>query len=148
MQIDLAVVGGQPAGVKNLSQPWDGNIGLLAAPIGSTLVGQSSANQANAQAQVTLAGAAGLTTYLTGFVITVGGATAAAQVLATITGLLGGTMTLPVSVPGVATSADQPIVVSGLNIPASAVNTAIVLTLPALGVGNTAAAVSLFGYQK
>ena len=63
------------------------------ASIGGTAVAASSGDVANASAVATLAApGAGLTNYVTGFTITFSGATAASVVLATLTGLLGGTL--------------------------------------------------------
>lgn len=132
------------------SIPWDGSVGAQqgGAPKNATLVGSSSANVSNAAAVATLPGAAGRTTHVTAIMLTAGGATAAAQVIATITGLLGGTLSIPVGVQALATGANAPVILTfpgGL--PAAAPNTALVLTLPALGAGNTGAAVSMFGFQ-
>lgn len=108
----------------------------------------SSGNVANASAVATLAAAAGKTTYLTSYTITGGGATAASIVNATIANVVGGTMTLNVIVPAGATLGITPLIVVFLEpVPATAVNTAIVLTLPALGAGNTNAAVTATGFQ-
>lgn len=121
---------------------------LGGTPSGQTALNASSGNVANASAVATLTGAAGATTYLTGFEITGAGATAPGVVVATVTGLLGGTMSYIVTAMTGATSANTPlVVVFDPAQPASAVNTAIVVTLPALGAGNTNAAVSAHGYR-
>lgn len=117
-------------------------------PTGSTPVTSSSGNVAAASAVATLPAVAGKTTYCTGFQITGGGALAASLVLATLAGLISGTATYVV---GVVTGAAAPN--ANLNVtfnppvPASGINTAIVLTLPSLGAGNTNAAVSAQGFQ-
>lgn len=148
MQVDIAVAGGGPGSPKHLYQPWDGNVGSKATPNGATPLHSSSGNVANAPAVATLAAAAGLTNYVTGFTITGGGATAAALVLATLTGLLGGTASYVYgAVAGVASPNPVLQIDFSTPLPASAANTAIVLTLPALGAGNTNAVVELFGYQ-
>jgi hypothetical protein len=117
-------------------------------PAGATPVHAASGNVANASAAATLAAAVGKTTYITGFEITGGGATAAALVLATVTGLSGGTATYIVGAVAGVTLQNQPLVVKfQIPIPASATNTAIVVTLPALGAGNTNAAVVAHGFQ-
>lgn len=116
---------------------------------GGTAVGASSGNVANAQAQASLAAVAGKTNYLTGFTITFSGATAASVVLATVTGLAGGTQTFVVAVPAGVTVQGQTLNVDlAVPMPASAANTAITITLPALGAGNTNAAVNIRGVQK
>lgn len=118
-------------------------------PAGVTMITSSSGNVAAGSAVATLAGAAGKTTYITGFEITAGGATAAALVAATLGGILGGTATYIFGAPTGATVVAQPLTVSfSTPVPASAVNTAIVLTLPSLGTGNTNAAVVAHGFQQ
>ena len=115
---------------------------------GITPVTASSGNVANAAAVATLAAAAGVTTYISGFEITGGGATAASVVSATVTGLIGGTATYTVGAVAGAMLANTPILaVFNPPIPASAVNTAIVITVPALGVGNTNSTVVAHGYR-
>jgi hypothetical protein len=119
-----------------------------AAGGGTTSLQASSGNVANASAVATLAAAAGKTNYLSNVIIAGAGATAASVVLATITGLLGGTVTIPVAVPAGVTTGIAPLVLNfNPPLPASAANTAIVVTLPALGAGNTNAAVTAAGYQ-
>lgn len=115
----------------------------------ATLVQAASGNVANASAAATLAAVSGKTNYLSGFTITASGATAASVVTATVTGLKGGTVAYTVAVPAGVTASVQPLVVSFYPaLPASAANTAIVVTLPALGSGNTNATVSATGYYK
>lgn len=109
----------------------------------------SSGNVANASASATLPAAAQTYSYLTGFEIMAGGATAGACVNATITGLLGGTITYPVCVPTGATIQAYPVLLEFIPPLRSATfNTAIVLSLPALGAGNTNAAVIVHGYSE
>jgi hypothetical protein len=117
-------------------------------PSGATPVNHASGNVANAPATATLAAAVGKTTYICGFTITSTGSTAAAIVSPTITNLVTSTMTLTyVSVAG-ATASNQPLIVPLLPcIPANATNTTIVVTLPALGAGNTNATVNAWGFQ-
>jgi hypothetical protein len=116
-------------------------------PTGGTSVTASSGNVANASAVAALPAVVSKTNYLTSFTITASGSTAALVVNATITGLLGGTMTLTFTFPaGVAVAATPIICAFDTPIPASAANTAITLTLPAGGAGNTNAAVSIQGY--
>lgn len=115
---------------------------------GATLLAVSSGNVANANAVATLPGVASKTTYLSSFLVTSGGATVGLIVNGTITGLLGGTMTFNyAAVAGVLLGGQALPVAFPIAIPASAPNTSIVLTLPALGLGNTNAAVFAVGYQ-
>jgi len=130
------------------STPAPGAAGLAGYPASSTPISAASGNVANAAAVATLAGAAGLTTYISGFEVTGGGATAAALVAVTVAGLIGGTATYTVGVVAGAAAPNAALIVSfDPPIPASAVNTAIVVTVPALGVGNTNSTVVAHGYR-
>src|SRR5262245_39395280 len=83
---------------------------VLCPPFAGSLTG-GSGNVANATANATLAGAAGQLTFISGFEITAGGASAAACVTATVSGTLGGTLTYVFCAPqGVAVAA-TPLVV-------------------------------------
>lgn len=119
-----------------------------AVPTGAAQITGASGSVAAASAVATLAGAASKTTYITGFTVTAAGATAGASVSLAITGLLGGTLTYVYTAP---TGATVPGPVLNVQfptpLPASAVNTDIVVTLPSLGSGNLAAAVVATGYQ-
>jgi Na+/phosphate symporter len=106
--------------------------------------------QATAAASVntaTLAAAVGHNTYLVGFQITGGGASSAAVVACTITGLQGGTITIDVAIPGTATSQVGP-VNPPLSLPliSNGQNQAVAVSCPSFGTGNTTAAVSAEGY--
>lgn len=116
---------------------------------GSTPITASSGNVAASAATATLAGAAGLTTYITGFEFTSSGATAASVVTITITGTISGTLHYTYAVAAGATLSNQPLVVQfSPAIPASAVNTSIVVSAPSLGAGNTNATMVAHGYRK
>ena len=124
---------------------FDGTNMIMAA-LGTSA---ASGNVANASAVATIAAVAGKTNFLSGLTITAGGAVAAALVNATVTGLAGGTATYTFAAPAGATAGATPMALTfNPALPASAVNTAIVLTLPALGAGNTNAAVTAWGYQQ
>jgi hypothetical protein len=117
-------------------------------PTGSTSITAASGNVANASAVATLAAAAAKTTYITGFTVTGLGATAAGVALVAVTGTITGTLTYVFPVPIGATVGATPLNVQFPQpVPASAVNTAIVVTVPALGSGNTNAAVVATGFQ-
>lgn len=117
-------------------------------PVGATPLTNSSGNVANANAVATLAAVAGKTNYVTGIALTGGGATAASIVSATLAGLISGTQTFSYGVVAGATTANNALEINfDPPIPASAANTAIVLTLPALGAGNTNAVANIRGYQ-
>lgn len=134
--------------VQRFKDLLDGTFAQVVTALYPGNITASSGNVANASAVATLAGAAGKTTYITGFEITAGGATAGALVLATVTGLINGTATYVYAVATGAATGSPPLIVEfPAPIPASAVNTAIVVTLPALGAGNTNAAVVAHGFQ-
>jgi len=98
---------------------------------------------------LTIPAIAGKTAYLTGFIITGGGATAASLVTGTITGINGGTHSHIIAVPAGATAGITPITRDyNRPQPASAVNTAIVLSIPSFGAGNTAVAAIIRGYYS
>ena len=117
-------------------------------PPNAVAITASSGNQANATATATLAANPTKTTYITGFEITSAGATAASVVLVTVTGLVTGTMSYALPVVAGATTANQPLIVQFTKpIPASASNTAIAVSCPALGAGNTNCVANAHGYQ-
>lgn len=116
------------------------------APGGSTLT-IGSGNVAAAAANSTLPAVAGKTNYITGFDVYGSGATAGSVILVTVTGLAGGTLTFPFTVPTGAAVAATPLQVRfPFPIPASAVNTAIVVNVPSFGAGNTNAASLVYGF--
>lgn len=117
-------------------------------PGGATPISASSANVANASAVATLAGVASKTTFICGFTISSGGATGATLVTPTVVGTITGTLNYTYGAVAGATLANPSLPVSMWPcVPASAVNTAIVVTLPALGAGNTNATVNAWGFQ-
>jgi hypothetical protein len=115
-------------------------------PAGTSITGSATGGaQAN---NVTLAGVTGKTTYITGFVVSGGGATGASIISVTLTGTITGTMNFSLPIPAGATAAVTPlVVVFNTPIPASATNTAIVLNVPSFGSGNTAASACAYGFQ-
>lgn len=117
------------------------------APVAvDTRVQASSGTAANVASVATLPGVAGKTTYLTGFEVTAGGATAGAVVDVTVTGgaaVLHYAFTIPT---GAAVPANPLIVEFTDPIPSAAPNTAIVVSCPAAGAGNTGQSVSAHGY--
>jgi len=128
----------------------DGSLPWAPFPFGATPVNSTSGNVANAQAQASIAAVAGKTSYLSGFSMSALGATAGSTVTLTIAGLAGGSRTLLVIVPaGVTTPVNPFPLIEKFDPPlaASAPNTAITVTLPALGAGNTNAMVNAEGFQ-
>jgi hypothetical protein len=114
---------------------------------GSTALIAGSGNVANASAAATLTGTATTTVYISGFEVTGAGATAASVATVTVAGLLGGTRSYTYTFPAGATVACTPLLVSfNPPLPASAVNTAIVVTCPASGAGGTNNTVVAHGF--
>jgi hypothetical protein len=144
-----ALAGG---GVSYLNLDAAGNLKVVQSegPVEpATPVIKTSGNVAAAVATATLPAVSGKTNYLTGFDITSSGSTAAAVVLAALTGLLGGTINYVYATVAGATLANPTLSVRfDIPLPASAANTAISLSLPTLGAGNTNAVVNLYGYVQ
>ena len=109
----------------------------------------SSGNVANAAATATLAAVAGRTAKLLGLMVTGSGATAAATVTCTITGLNGGVLAFTYGVPAGAGVPATPFTLPILApIPASGQNVAIVASCPAMGAGSTRLTISIIGYYR
>ena len=109
--------------------------------------GASGAAQSNAAA---LPATAGRTQYLEGFDVTGGGATAASIIEVSVTGLAGGTLKFEMNVLAGVTG---PVNAQGglfirfpEPLPASALNSAITVTVPSFGAGNTNASVVAYGF--
>lgn len=98
----------------------------------------------------TLAAAAAVTTWVSGFSVDGLGATAGSVIEVTLVGVLGGTRRYKLTIPAGAAAAlaSRLIVEFGRPIPASAVNTAIVLNVPSFGAGNTSAVAEIHGFRK
>lgn len=106
-----------------------------------------SGNKANASAAATLTPTATTTAFITGFEVSGSGATAGLPVTVTVAGLLGGTQSYTYSFAAGALVANSPLAVTYFPaLPASAVNTAIVVTCPASGAGGTNNTVVAHGY--
>lgn len=109
----------------------------------------ASSTATNATITLTLPAVANQTNFCTGFEITYGGATAATSNAVTLTGIAGGTQNYLVAVPAVPASGVNAFTVEfTYPLQASATNTAIVLTVPAAGAGNTNTSACLHGYLK
>jgi len=107
----------------------------------------SSGNVANAAGVATIPAVAAKTAYISGFDVTGAGATAGSVVSVTVAGLLGGTATYTLTVATGVAIGNAPLAIQfSPPLPASAVNTAIVVTCPALGAGNTNNTVNAYGY--
>lgn len=106
-----------------------------------------SGNIANASAAATLTPTALTTAFISGFEVTGSGATAGLPVTVTVAGLLGGTRSYTYSFAAGVLVANQPLIVQfAPPLPASAVNTAIVVTCPASGAGGTNNTTVAHGY--
>lgn len=107
-----------------------------------------SGNVANASAAATLTPIALTTAFITGFEVTGSGATAGLPVTVTVAGLLGGTKSYTYTFAAGALVGNQGLAVTFFPaLPASAVNTAIVVTCPASGAGGTNNTVVAHGYH-
>lgn len=146
---DAAVEGGATSGslvalLKGLQKA-----AVAPYPADQTPTSASSGVVANATAAAALAAVVGKTNYCTGFEITGAGATAAAVVAATVTGVTGGPLSYTVVFPASATTPITPVVVHfDPPLKASATNTAITVSVPAAGSGNTHVTVNVHGYNK
>ena len=148
-----------PAGAaQDYQQKGNGSLGTEGDPMrvapasygaGITAETAASGDVAAATATATLAAAATTTTYLTGFSVTGGGATSASVIACTVTGLITGTLTYDIAVPAGATLG-IPVLARSFNpaIPASAVNTTIVVSCPTFGSGNAHASVNAEGFTR
>lgn len=116
-------------------------------PSGAVILTSASGNKANAVATATLTGTATTTVYINGFEVTGSGATTGLPVTVTITGILGGTLSYTYTfVAGVLLPNTQLNIQFTQPLPASAVNTAIVVSCPASGAGGTNNAVVAHGF--
>ena len=117
-------------------------------PVDATPLTGTSGNVANAQAQATLAAVSGKTNYLCSITVSGAGSTAGGGVTVTVAGTTGSSIFFPVMAPVGALSPLPGLQLTFVPpIPASAANTAITATLPALGAGNTHAGIVIHGYR-
>ena len=113
-----------------------------------TGIAASSGTVAAGAATATLPAVQGRFTYICGFAITSSGSTTAIVVAPTVVGAIGGTQTYAYATVAGVLLANAPLVVPFTPcLPSSAVNTAIVVSIPSLGAGNTNTTVSAWGYQ-
>jgi hypothetical protein len=141
----MYIAGIDGTNLRGILTDTGGRVATLNAPGAAGLAGSSSGGaQAN---NVTLAGVANKTTYITGFSITGLGATSASAQTVTITGTAN-TLTYILPIPAGTTTSITPIHVTfPTPIPASAANTAITVNVPSFGAGNTTAAAVATGFQ-
>lgn len=118
-----------------------------AYPYGATAITAASGKVAAATAEATLPAVAGKTTFISGFSITGSGATDGLPVIVTVTGTISGTLSyIYVAAAGVLVANTPLHVRFNPPIPGSAVNTAIVVSCPTLGAGNTHNSAVASGY--
>lgn len=116
-------------------------------PFGSTPVQASSGNIANAIAAAALPAVAAKTNWVTQIEVTGSGAVAGVPVIVTLAGLLGGTRSFIYSAVAGALLENTPLIIPfPFPLPASAVNTAITLSCPSLGTGNTNNVANIAGF--
>lgn len=116
-------------------------------PSGMTPVTGSSGNVAAATATAALPAVSAKTNFVSGVDFTFAGATLGSVVIATITGLITGTISYIIPVPAGVLLAGTPLSVRfSPAVPASATNIAITFSCPSLGAGNTNACANIFGY--
>ncbi len=109
---------------------------------------QASATGGNALNTATLVGSAGNRLYATGLLVTFSGATAAAQVNVTTSGLQGGDITIPIEAQAGATLPPTVVMITFPKpIRAATKGGNISASLPALGAGNVCAGITLFGFS-
>jgi hypothetical protein len=149
--VEIANIGNDSGGTERrhvpafvpLSAPYP----LGADGSDATPVTAGSGNVANASAVATIPAVAGKTAYISGFDIVGAGATAALIVSPTLAGIISGTRTYAYGAVAGAALMNQLLCVRfNPAIPASAVNTAIVVTCPALGAGNLFNTAHAYGY--
>lgn len=149
--VDMASIGRTVLVDPTTGLPLNTAAGIPSDPLpaGATSLSTGTIAAATAMAAV-LAAAAGKTTYISGFQVTGMGASTAVAVLATVTGVLGGTLPYYVGVPvNTVLSAVTPLVVAfAPPIPASAASLNIQVNVGSFGSGNTNAAVVAQGYRR
>ena len=126
----------------------NGTLTTASYPANATPINATSGDHGATSNAAALSGAANKTTYITGFEVFATGATSATVVDVTVSD---GTWTLtyPLNVPASSAAVQLAPVSMRFNppLPASAVNTAITVTCPSLGTGNTNACVNAEGFR-
>ena len=120
------------------------DVGVLATPVAASQNGTTGAVSA------TLATAANKLTYISGFEVTFSNPTAATTITVTVTNTVGGPLNYAQQVLAAcaAVPPPPPLIVKFMPpIPASALNTAIAVNVPALGAGAPGVSVAAHGFQ-
>lgn len=116
-------------------------------PSGATAVQATSGVVANASAVASMPAVSGRTNFITGLSVTGSGATTATIVGAALTGPATGMTWMYGVVAGASVKNPDLILSFTPPIPAGAANSALTLTVPALGSGNLYATANIWGYQ-
>lgn len=136
----------QGDGTYALKTSTGGSPTLPGYPFGATPVIGNSGTLANVSGSASLPAVASRRNYIQGFTISGSGATGALVIECLLIGI-GTNLRYEYSVPAGATiGAPLYHITFPIPLPASAVNTAIQITLPAFGAGNTNATVNIYGY--
>lgn len=119
-------------------------------PTASQTPAANTASGANAIQTASITAGAGLLAFVTSLRILGLGATGATVVTATLTGVLGGTISYPVTVPAGVTVAITPVTdnFGTRGIPSAATGGTISLSVPAFGAGNTLELAEVSGYVQ
>jgi hypothetical protein len=128
---------------------FDGTNTALAGSVVSVGATQVAAGQTGAAGAIgaTLGTAAGKTTYITGFQVTGGGATVGSIITVTVTNVVSGPMSYKLAIPTGATIGVTPLIITFPQpLQATTTNTAIAVSVPSFGAGNTDAAVAAQGF--
>lgn len=151
MAVTATIASGTMATTATLSGPFNGDgsvkVNWSEYPSSATVLHVTTVGAA-AALSASLASTASQTTYLQGYAISGGGATAAATLTATISGLTGTNMAVGYFVTTGTTIGSSPVIVNFTRaIPASGTNISVTINLPSLGAGNSSTVLSIFGYR-
>jgi len=142
----IPALGAGGAGIIGWLSTIVGKYSANGFPVGATPWAFASAN-ANAINTLTAPAVAGKTNYISSLQIMSGGSTAGAIQLCPLAGVQGGTINYVCEAPTGGLLFGKPIIVNfNPPLPASAVNTAITLTMPASGAGTNVQSVAMQGY--
>jgi hypothetical protein len=130
--------------INNLNQTLSPFIGVL--PRGATAL-SASGSGANSIVTASLPTIAGKTTWLTGFVVTAGGATTASLVNVGVNGLGASALVFTFGTPAGNSNIATPLIITfPTPLPSATPTTQIFVQVPAIGAGNTSANVVAFGF--
>jgi hypothetical protein len=120
-----------------MAQPYLGVVPLVTG----------SSNMANAEAKATLTGTAATCVYMSGFIVSGAGAATPKAVIVAVDGLLGGPRSFTYAFADDPKKANQTLQFNFIPpLPAAAINTPIVITVPPGGTGNVQSMVFAYGF--